>query len=104
MNLISPLFNQGDYFKALEARQRAEFISSVLYPNDSTPGGKELRLRQQYFFVSASLHDIIRRFKKKKRDWSEFPEKVSVQLNDTHPSLAVVELMRILIDYENFEQ
>lgn len=95
-------FNQGDYFRALEARQKAEFISSVLYPNDSTPSGKELRLKQQYFFVSASIHDILRRFGKKKRDWSLLPSKVAIQLNDTHPALAIIELMRILVDYENF--
>eukprot|EP00331_Platyophrya_macrostoma_P011548 CAMPEP_0176425582 /NCGR_PEP_ID=MMETSP0127-20121128/11467_1 /TAXON_ID=938130 /ORGANISM="Platyophrya macrostoma, Strain WH" /LENGTH=883 /DNA_ID=CAMNT_0017806755 /DNA_START=34 /DNA_END=2685 /DNA_ORIENTATION=+ len=96
-------FNQGDYFKALEARQRAEYISSVLYPNDSTPGGKELRLKQQYFFVSASIKDILRRFLKKKRDWSELPGKVAIQLNDTHPALGIVELLRILIDDNNIE-
>lgn len=94
-------FNQGDYFRALEARQKAEFISSVLYPNDSTPSGKELRLKQQYFFVCASIHDILRRFKKKKREWKELPGKVAIQLNDTHPALGIVELLRILVDYEN---
>lgn len=94
-------FNQGDYFKALEARQRAEYISSVLYPNDSTQGGKELRLKQQYFFVSASIRDILRRFLKKKRDWNDLPSKVAIQLNDTHPALGIVELLRILIDEHN---
>jgi starch phosphorylase len=93
-------FNQGDYFKALEARQRAEYITSVLYPNDSTYSGKELRLKQQYFFCCASIQDILRRFKKKNRDWKQLPEKVAIQLNDTHPALAVVELLRILIDEE----
>jgi len=96
-------FNHGDYFKALESRQRAEYISSVLYPNDSTPGGKELRLKQQYFFVSASLQDIIRRFKKMNKDWKELPDKVAVQLNDTHPALGILELLRILLDNEKLE-
>lgn len=91
-------FNQGDYFKALEAKQRAETISSVLYPNDSTNAGKELRLKQQYFFTSASVRDILRRFLKKKRDWNDLPSKVAIQLNDTHPALAIVELLRILVD------
>jgi len=96
-------FNHGDYFKALESRQRAEYISSVLYPNDSTPGGKELRLKQQYFFVSASLQDILRRFKKMNKDWKELPEKIAVQLNDTHPALGILELLRILLDVEKLE-
>ena len=96
-------FNQGDYFKALEARQRAESITSVLYPNDSTYNGKELRLKQQYFFVCASLEDILRRFKKKNTDWKFLPEKVAIQLNDTHPALSIVELLRILIDIEGLD-
>jgi len=91
-------FNDGDYLKAIEARQRAEYISSVLYPNDSTPSGKELRLKQQYFFVAATLQDIVRRFKKRTRSWKDFPEKVAVQLNDTHPAIAIPELMRIFVD------
>eukprot|EP01017_Pseudomicrothorax_dubius_P016539 TRINITY_DN1876_c0_g3_i1.p1 TRINITY_DN1876_c0_g3~~TRINITY_DN1876_c0_g3_i1.p1 ORF type:complete len:771 (+),score=244.59 TRINITY_DN1876_c0_g3_i1:49-2361(+) len=98
------LFNQADYFKAIEARQRAEYISSVLYPNDSTYSGKELRLKQQYFFVCATLQDIIRRFKKRRRTWKDFPEKVCVQLNDTHPGLAIVELLRILMDLEGLDR
>lgn len=96
-------FNHGDYFKALEARQRAEYISSVLYPNDSTQGGKELRLKQQYFFVSASIQDILRRFKKINSDWKQLPEKVAIQLNDTHPALGILELLRILLDIEKLE-
>lgn len=96
-------FNHGDYFKALEARQRAEYISSVLYPNDSTPGGKELRLKQQYFFVSASVQDILRRFKKMNTDWKQLPEKIAIQLNDTHPTLGILELMRILVDIERLD-
>ena len=97
-------FNSGDYFKAIETRQRAEYITSVLYPNDSREGGKELRLKQQYFFICATLQDVMRRFKKKKRDWKELPEKIAIQLNDTHPSLAIVEMLRILIDEEGLDR
>jgi len=97
------LFNLGDYYKAVSAKQKAEFISSVLYPNDSTARGKELRLAQQYFFVSASLQDLLWRFRVMNHDWNELPNKVSIQLNDTHPSLAIVELLRILVDEENLE-
>ncbi|KAL4464877.1 hypothetical protein ABPG74_011438 [Tetrahymena malaccensis] len=96
-------FNQGDYFKALESRQRAEFITSVLYPNDSTYAGKELRLKQQYLLVSATIQDAIRRFKKKRKEWKEWPKYNALQLNDTHPALAIVELMRILTDIEGLE-
>ena len=92
------LFNTGDYEGAIKARQRAEYISSVLYPNDNAPSGKELRLKQEYFFSAASVKDIIRRFLKVKRDWDDFPKKVAMQLNDTHPAIAIVELLRILID------
>jgi len=94
-------FNSGDYLRAIEERQRAEAISSVLYPSDNTYNGKELRLKQQYFFVSATLRDIIRRFKKKPdHDWTQFADKNAVQLNDTHPSIGIAELMRILVDEE----
>jgi starch phosphorylase len=96
-------FNQGDYFKALESRQRAEYITSVLYPNDSTYSGKELRLKQQYFFVCASLQDILRRFKKNNTDWKDLPEKIAIQLNDTHPALSIIELLRVLLDVEGLE-
>lgn len=75
----------------------------MLYPNDNLERGKELRLKQQYFWVAASLYDIVRRFKKSKRAWKEFPEQVAIQLNDTHPTLAIVELQRILIDVEGLE-
>ena len=92
------LFDIGDYARAVEQQTRSENISKVLYPNDSTPQGKELRLKQQYFFVTCSLRDIIRRFQLKNSDWHLFPEKVVIQLNDTHPIIAIPELMRILID------
>ena len=96
-------FNAGDYESAVADQQRAETISAVLYPNDNLERGKELRLKQQYFWCAASLHDIVRRFKKTNRPWSEFPDQVAIQLNDTHPTLAIVELQRILIDIENLE-
>ncbi|KAG0268038.1 Non-essential glycogen phosphorylase [Actinomortierella ambigua] len=93
-------FNEGNYEKSVEDATQAEKITSVLYPNDNTMAGKELRLKQQYFWTAASLHDIVRRFKKSQRDWSDFPEQVAIQLNDTHPTLAIVELQRILVDEE----
>ncbi|KAK3687258.1 glycosyl transferase [Podospora appendiculata] len=96
-------FNSGDYESSVADQQRAETISAVLYPNDNLDRGKELRLKQQYFWVAASLYDIVRRFKKAKRAWSEFPEQVAIQLNDTHPTLAIVELQRILVDLEGLE-
>ncbi|PKS09104.1 hypothetical protein jhhlp_003718 [Lomentospora prolificans] len=93
-------FNSGDYESSVADQQRAETISAVLYPNDNLERGKELRLKQQYFWVAASLYDIVRRFKKSKRRWVEFPDQVAIQLNDTHPTLAIVELQRILTDLE----
>jgi starch phosphorylase len=96
-------FNAGDYESAVADQQRAETISAVLYPNDNLERGKELRLKQQYFWCAASLFDIVRRFKKTKRAWGEFPDQVAIQLNDTHPALAIVELQRILIDKEGLE-
>lgn len=97
------LFNEGGYTDAVQEKARGETISKVLYPNDSTESGKELRLVQQYFFVSCSLQDIIRRYKHTNDNWDNFDEKVAIQLNDTHPALAVAELMRILVDEERFE-
>jgi starch phosphorylase len=95
------LFNDMQYQRAVEKANSAEDISRVLYPNDSGPQGKALRLRQQYFFVSASLQDLVGNFKKKYGDdFSKFPEKVALQLNDTHPVVAIPELMRILIDWQ----
>ena len=96
-------FNSGDYESSVADQQRAETISAVLYPNDNLDRGKELRLKQQYFWVSASLYDIVRRFKKSKRKWAEFSDQVAIQLNDTHPTLAIVELQRILVDVEGLE-
>lgn len=96
-------FNAGEYDKAMLEKERAEGIVAVLYPNDSTPEGKELRLKQQYFFVSASIQDVIARFKSKHSDWELFPTKACFQLNDTHPTIAVAELMRILVDLEGLE-
>jgi starch phosphorylase len=102
-------FNEGDYIGAIEARARSENICRVLYPSDSVAAGQELRLAQEYFFVSATLQDIIRRYKKRYRMFDEprgarvfdhFADKVGIQLNDTHPALAVPELMRVLVDLE----
>lgn len=96
-------FNNGDYVKAVEDKNSSENISKVLYPNDYSTAGKELRLKQQYFFVAATLADVVRRYKKFHQGYRNFPEKVAIQLNDTHPSIAVPELMRILVDEEGFE-
>lgn len=94
-------FNQQDYLHATQEKTRAEDISRVLYPNDSTDEGKKLRLKQQYFFVSASLQDILRKFKKVHgRDFDKFAEFTAIQLNDTHPVIAIPELMRLLLDVE----
>jgi|TARA_B110000881_G_scaffold70704_1_gene61285 starch phosphorylase len=97
------LFNSGDYIQAVEETQRSGTISKVLYPNDQGFSGKELRLKQQYFFVAASLQDIIRRFKTHSENFESFPEHVAIQLNDTHPSIAIPELMRIFLDDEDLE-
>lgn len=94
-------FNQQDYLHATENKTLSEDISRVLYPNDSTDEGKKLRLRQQYFFVSASLQDIVKKYKKQHgRDFSKFSDYVTIQLNDTHPVIAIPELMRIFLDIE----
>jgi glycogen phosphorylase len=95
-------FNSGDYVAAVSAKTDSETISKVLYPNDSYVEGKFLRLKQQYFFVSATLQDIIRKYKINHNTFDEFPDKVAIQLNDTHPVIAIPELMRILIDQEKF--
>ena len=94
------IFNQGGYVEAVREKAMGETISKVLYPNDETESGKELRLVQQYFFVSCSLQDLIRRFRREHADWKEFPKKVVIQLNDTHPAVAVLELLRFFLDEE----
>ncbi len=91
-------FNQGDYVGATAPRAQAEAISRVLYPSDATPAGQELRLRQEYFFTSASLQDIVRRHLQQFGDLDSLPDHVAIQLNDTHPAIAVAELMRLLVD------
>lgn len=97
------VFNAGGYVDSQIEKSQAETVSKVLYPNDSTEAGKELRLIQQYFFCACSVKDILRRFKRVNKDWSLLSEKVVIQLNDTHPTIAIPELMRILIDEERLE-
>ena len=97
------VFNAGGYVDAQAEKSKAETVSKVLYPNDETDAGKELRLIQQYFFCACSVKDILRRFKRANTDWSLLPEKVAIQLNDTHPTIAIPELMRILVDEERLE-
>ncbi|MFZ5594993.1 MAG: glycogen/starch/alpha-glucan phosphorylase [Pseudomonadota bacterium] len=96
-------FNEGNYIKALEEKNESENLSKVLYPDDTTAMGRELRLKQQYFFVSASLQDILRRFRKSHFHFDKLPDKVAIQLNDTHPVLAIPELMRLLMDIHGLE-
>ena len=93
-------FSSGDFIGALAETLSAESLTRVLYPDDSTTQGKGLRFVQEYFLVAASLADLVRRFRKSNTDWATFPEKVAIQLNDTHPAIAVPELMRILLDEE----
>ncbi|HXX68460.1 MAG TPA: glycogen/starch/alpha-glucan phosphorylase [Polyangiaceae bacterium] len=97
------LFNEGDYRKAVEEKVEVENISKVLYPDDHTPEGKELRLKQQYFFVGCSIADIVSQFKRQHSDWALLPERAAIQLNDTHPAIAVAELMRTLVDDEGVD-
>jgi starch phosphorylase len=97
------LFNEGDYRRAVEEKVEVENISKVLYPNDHTEVGKELRLKQQYFFVACSIADIVADFKRTHGDFALFPERVAIQLNDTHPAIAIVELMRVLVDEERID-
>jgi len=91
-------FNEGDYIRAVESKSETETISKVLYPNDATAVGRELRLKQEYFFVSASLQDILSRNMRRGYRIENLPEKTAIQLNDTHPAIAIPELMRLLID------
>jgi len=92
------VFNQGDYIRAVEEKNWAENVTKVLYPSDSTHAGKELRLIQEYFLCSCSIRDIIRRYQKNHSNFNLFAQKTAIQMNDTHPALAVAELMRILCD------
>lgn len=97
-------FNHGDYAGAVSDKAHSEIISKVLYPSDNISQGKELRLKQEYFFVSATLQDIIRRYKKNHPEgFDKVPDKVAIQLNDTHPAVAIPELMRILVDIERID-
>lgn len=96
-------FDKGEYEKAVEQQNLAKTIVEVLYPNDNHYAGKELRLRQQYFFISASVQRAILKFKEKNSDIHKLPEKITFQMNDTHPTVAVAELMRILMDEEGLE-
>lgn len=92
------IFNDGDYFKAVEQKIQSEMISKVLYPSDAVIAGRELRLAQEYFLVACAMRDIVRRYETHHDRWQDFCAKVAIQLNDTHPVLAIVELMRILVD------
>ncbi len=96
-------FNCGDYMNACEKKIYTENITKVLYPNDNFTMGKMLRLKQEYFLTSAAVQDIVDRFKRVNFDWATFPEKAAIQLNDTHPALAIPELMRLLLDEEQLE-
>ena len=96
-------FNDGNYELAVEGRNASESISKVLYPNDASASGKELRLKQQYFFVSASIQDILHRFLLKHDDWKKLPHKIVIQLNDTHPAIAVAEMMYQLVDIHRLD-
>lgn len=96
-------FNDGDYERAVYNKVSSENISKVLYPSDNVSQGRELRLKQEYFFTAASIADIIRRFKAENSDLKALPDKAAIQLNDTHPSIAIVELMRVLIDDDGFD-
>ena len=101
--ILLDAFNSGDHIGALRESNRAETISQVLYPADSTPAGQELRLRQEYFFSSASVQDILRRHRQQYGTFDNLPDKVAIQLNDTHPAVSVAELMRLLVDVHDIE-
>lgn len=96
-------FNEGDYIRSIEHKTASENLSRVLYPNDATAMGRELRLKQEYFFVSASLQDILRRFLSDHGELALLPDKVAIQLNDTHPAIAIAEWMRLLLDHHDME-
>jgi glycogen phosphorylase len=95
------IFNAGDYVKAVEQKMVTETISKVLYPSDTVAAGRELRLLQEYFFVACALCDIVRVFVRRGHDFTDFPARVAIQLNDTHPTLAIAELMRMFVDQYN---
>ena len=95
-------FNEGNYIRAVEKKMTSENISKVLYPADNVQEGRELRFKQEYFLASSTIHDVLYRFKKMHSDLRQLPDKVAVQLNDTHPALCIPELMRLLIDVEHF--
>ena len=93
------MFSKGDFLSAVAGRERAEAVTKVLYPSDEAEAGRELRLTQEYFLVACSVADVVRRFRERHGErWELFPEKVAIQLNDTHPALAVAELMRVFVD------
>jgi starch phosphorylase len=94
------VFNDGDYVRAVEDKNSSEVISKVLYPNDSNQAGRDLRLKQEYFFVACAIADIVRRYKKTHKNFDDFAKKNAIQLNDTHPAIAIAELMRVLVDLE----
>ncbi|HAU29246.1 MAG TPA: glycogen phosphorylase [Rhodospirillaceae bacterium] len=96
-------FNEGNYFEAVKEKTASENLSKVLYPNDATMMGLELRLKQEYFFASASIQDILARFLRRNKELDMLPDKVTIQLNDTHPCLAIPEFMRVLIDHYGYE-
>ncbi|HJV66180.1 MAG TPA: glycogen/starch/alpha-glucan phosphorylase [Geomonas sp.] len=96
-------FNEGNYIRAVEKKMQSETISKVLYPADNVIEGKELRFKQEYFLASATVHDVLYRFKKMHKDCRLLPDKVAIQLNDTHPTLAIPELMRVLLDLEKLD-
>ena len=96
-------FSEGDFVGALVGGIAAQTLTRVLYPDNSTEMGQELRFAQEYFLVACSLADLVRRFRRDNHDWSLLPDKVAIQLNDTHPTLAVPELMRILLDQAHLD-
>ena len=93
-------FQKGNYVEAVEEKATSENISKVLYPSEEVHEGRTLRLKQEYFFVAATFQDIIRRYTKRNASFKKFPDLVAIQLNDTHPAIAIPELMRILVDEE----
>ncbi|HEX5412262.1 MAG TPA: glycogen/starch/alpha-glucan phosphorylase [Terriglobia bacterium] len=103
MDFDMKIFNDGDYFKAVEQKISSETISKVLYPSDAVTAGRELRLLQEYFVAACAVRDTVRRFERGHHDFRQFPQKVAIQLNDTHPALAIAELMRILVDEKALE-